>query len=825
MFGGEVESEEIVRDVVREVADIVSEMSGIQLGERQYSMVQSRLKSRILKLKIDTFSKYIVYLKRNREAESQVLLSLITTHHTYFFREFLHFEYLLNTGLNRLIARARSRGDKTIRIWSAAASRGQEAYSLAMFFDYHLKILAPDLTYEIWGTDVDPESIETAKNGVYRVEELRQSPAIYVNDQWVRGKGDIAAFTKAKESLKKKCHFKTENLLKCQNFLNGKMFDLIFCRNVFIYFNPDQIKKITNLLLGHLDSEGLLFLGAAETLTGIDVTVESVGTSVYQHRVERPKNASANIRTGEALALSRLAKLSPEKSRPIEVLCVDDSGVIISLLKKILTKESGFIVKGTARHGLEALEKLKNDHFDFITLDLHMPEMDGVAFLKTTQNTKRPPVLVISSTNREDLIVGQKALEYGAADYVEKPSLENVTQTGNEIRAKIKTILSSIKGVELPARATIKDGGHGDDVKPAGVSQTSNQVHSENRKRKVLIVDDSKTIRQILSKIISEDPRLEVVAEAERPSQVEALILKHKPDVITLDIQMPEMDGVALLKIIQPKYHIPTVMISAISKDEGPQVLQALEAGAIDYIQKPNLNELDEVSKIIRERIVTAAGAKVRRRSNSPRRSAVKTNSFEKKSLIVLGASTGGTEAIREILQSLPAAIPPILIVQHIPPVFSAAFANRLNEICLFKVHEAKNGDEVLENNVYVAPGGTQMGVQVQGHKLVIQITDDAPVNRHKPSVDYLFKSVSEAKLPRLTAVILTGMGGDGSKEMKRLRDQGAHTIAQNEETCVIFGMPKEAIKLGGVEFTLGLDEIAQKMLDLSLERPVRKIS
>lgn len=822
MFGNENESREVIMAAIREVAAIVSEMSGIQLGERQYSMIESRLKSRIIKLELGTFSKYIKYLKRNQEAESQTLLSLITTHHTYFFREFLHFEYLLNKGLKRLIDRTRARGEKVIRIWSAAASRGQEAYSLAMFFDFHLKAIAPDLTFEIWGTDVDPESIATAKNGVYRVEELRQSPAMYLQDQWVRGKGDISEFTKAKESLKKKCQFRVENLLKCEGFLTGKMFDLIFCRNVFIYFNPEQIKKITNSMLNHLDPQGLLFLGASETLTGIDVKVESTGTSVYQHRVDTPKSVLSGIKSATAQVLGRGTTPVEEVVKPLEVLCVDDSGVILSLLKKILTKDAGFIVKATARNGIEAMEKLKSETFDFVTLDLHMPEMDGVTFLKETQFIKRPPVLVISSVNREDLSIGQKALEYGAADYVEKPSLENVAQAGNEIRSKIKSILSMHKqaapSAHKPSTVDVK-------TSPApGPAAEAASVERASQIKKVLIVDDSKTIRQILNKIISEDPGLKVVAEAERPSQVEALIQKHKPDVITLDIQMPEMDGVALLKIIHPKYHIPTVMISAISKEEGPQVLQALEAGAIDYIQKPQLNDLDEVSKIIRERINIAAGAKVRRRSATPRRSAVKTKNFEKQSLIVLGASTGGTEAIREILQSLPSGIPPILIVQHIPPVFSAAFANRLNEICLFKVHEAKNGEEVRENNVYIAPGGTQMGVLAQAGKLIIQITDDSPVNRHKPSVDYLFQSVARAKLSRVTAVILTGMGGDGSKMMKVLRDQGAHTIAQNEETCVIFGMPKEAIKLGGAEFVLGLDEISQKMLDLSLERPVRKI-
>lgn len=819
------ESRDIVLAVIKEVSGIVSELSGIQLGDRQISMVESRLKSRMVKLDIDTFSTYIKYLKKHLDTESQVLLSLITTHHTYFFREFVHFEYLLNRGLTRLVERARSRGDRVIRIWSAASSRGQEAYSLAMFFNFHLKAIAPDVTFELWGTDVDPESIAFAKNGVYKAEELKQSPAMYVENNWVRGKGNIAEFSKVRESLKSKCHFKAENILKAEGFLSGKTFDLIFCRNVFIYFNPDQIKHATATMLNHLDPQGFLFLGVSESLNGINLNLESVGTSVYQHPQESNKNFAPGVSQTSFQAFGMTAK-SLNTRQPIQVLCVDDSPVILTLLGKILTKDAGFIIKATARNGVEALAKLKADHFDFITLDLHMPELDGLGFLRESKNLKRPPVLIISSVNREDISIGQKAIELGAADYVEKPSLENMSQAGNEIRSKIKTILASVK----PMQPIPQSGGTSFSNTSVATSTASAFAHTgpstslNSSKKKVLVVDDSKTIRQILSKIISEDPHLEVVAEAELPSQVEALIKKHKPDVITLDIQMPEMDGVTLLKIIHPKYHIPTVMISAISREEGTQVLHALEAGAIDYIQKPQLNDLDDVSKTIRERIKIAAIAKVRRRPRTIRRSAIKSKNFEKRSLVVLGASTGGTEAIREVLQSLPATIPPILIVQHIPPVFSAAFANRLNDICPFRVHEAKEGEEVLENNVYVAPGGTQMGLRSVDGKMIIHITNDAPVNRHKPSVDYLFKSVAEAKLPRVTAVILTGMGGDGSQMMKRLRDQGAHTIAQNEETSVVFGMPKEAIRLGGAEFVLGIDEIAQKILDLSMERATKKV-
>ena len=195
----------------------------------------------------------------------------------------------------------------------------------------------------------------------------------------------------------------------------------------------------------------------------------------------------------------------------------------------------------------------------------------------------------------------------------------------------------------------------------------------------------------------------------------------------------------------------------------------------------------------------------------------------DKQSLIVLGSSTGGTEAIREILQSLPNEIPPMLIVQHIPPVFSAAFSARLNDLCPFEVKEAANGDEVKANRVLIAPGGKQMGLKVLKDKLIVVINDDPPVNRHKPSVDYMFKSVAEMGSKKVVGVILTGMGADGAREMKNLKDMGIKTIAQDKDSCVVFGMPREAIQLGGIDHVLPLDQIAGKIMDLCSQFGIQK--
>ncbi len=347
------------------------------------------------------------------------------------------------------------------------------------------------------------------------------------------------------------------------------------------------------------------------------------------------------------------------------------------------------------------------------------------------------------------------------------------------------------------------------------------------RRYKILIVDDSKTIRNILSKIFSSDPLFEVCAMAEKPSEVEALIIKHKPDVITMDIHMPEMDGVTLLKIISPKYHIPTVMISSISMAEGPLVLEALENGAVDYIQKPEMSELENVTPLILDKVKTAAQANISKASRNKKSRPTQVNmACDVNSLIVLGSSTGGTEAIREIITALPNKIPPMLIVQHIPAVFSAAFASRMNDLCAFDVKEAEHDDEVIANRILIAPGGKQMRLIHKNGKTFVEITEDEPVNRFKPSVDYLFFSVARNLYTHTIAVILTGMGKDGAKGMLELRKSGVRTIAQDEYSSVVFGMPKEAIANGGAEYIEPLSQIAERITLLTKEKSqIKKIS
>lgn len=778
---------EDTRKVIESVAKIVIDMAGIQLGQKQFPMIENRLKTRMSRLAINDFNEYLTYLKKNMESESQVLLSLMTTHHTYFFREFAHFEFILNKSLPTLIEVARTRHDKTIHVLSAACSRGQEVYSLAMFFQYHLPLLAPDLNYSIWGTDVDPESVEMAKNGVYRHDQLKQVPSMYLGQNWIRGTGDVSEFSKAKKIIKEKCHFAAANLFEYEKFLTGRKFDLILCRNVFIYFNHEQIKKVTNSLLSALEPHGNLFLGVSETLNGLSLKAEAVGPSVYQHpQAIKPK-------------FNTLSKDSINVRKAVlDVLCVDDSVTIHALLKKILVPNFGFRVKSIAKNGREALDLLKTNHYDMITLDLHMPEMDGVQFLQNYKD-KKTPVVVISSINRDDLSIAQKAVALGASDYVEKPSLENLAQAGNEIRSKLNSSYS------LYNKQT---------AAPQNQIEKTNIISVRPSKTKVLIVDDSLTIRQLLKSIILKNNNFEIIGEAAKPSEALDIIKKSKPDVMTLDIHMPEMDGVSFVKKIYPQYKIPTIMITSVSREEGSFVFEALENGAVDYIQKPDSSRLANYENEIHEKILVAAQSKFRKHSKS---STIKSQiPLNLNSLILMGASTGGTEALKTVLLGLPKNIPPILIVQHIPPVFSSAFASRLNDLCPFKVKEASDGDYVEPDCVYVAPGGCQMGLKKVQDKLVIVINQDAPVNRHKPSVDYLFDSA--AKIPVVhdpIAVVLTGMGADGARGLKKLRDLGYRTIGQDQATSVVYGMPKEAKLKGGVEFVLPLESISIKISDL----------
>lgn len=340
----------------------------------------------------------------------------------------------------------------------------------------------------------------------------------------------------------------------------------------------------------------------------------------------------------------------------------------------------------------------------------------------------------------------------------------------------------------------------------------------------MLIVDDSAAMRQLLTKILSSDHAIEVVGTAADPYFAREKILSLKPDVLTLDVEMPRMDGITFLEKLMRGHPMPVVMVSSLTQAGYDVTLRALELGAVDFFAKPTLDTLTGVAgggQHIIDKVKAAAGARVKARAPSalpttPAPALRTTATFDMThKIIVIGASTGGTEAICEVLLALPADTPGIVVVQHMPPGFTASFANRLNNLCRISVREAKDGDKVLPGHALIAPGNFQTSLVRSGAEYKVRVTSDPPVNRHRPSVDVLFNSAAEQAGKNVVAAILTGMGDDGARGMKRMRDAGARTIAQDEASCVVFGMPKEAIAHEGAEFILPLNRIGSELLSL----------
>ena len=333
----------------------------------------------------------------------------------------------------------------------------------------------------------------------------------------------------------------------------------------------------------------------------------------------------------------------------------------------------------------------------------------------------------------------------------------------------------------------------------------------EKRKIGIMIVDDSAPIRKILRRMLEVNPEFEIIHEARDAFHAQKLMRDKMPDVITMDINMPGMDGVSFLGQYMKKTPVPTIMVSSLGQPESGPIFDALELGAFDYVQKPQFSEIESMTPDLHEKVKAAflSGKKLRKKDIvSGKVDITLSSSLLSTWIVAIGASTGGTEAIRDILIRLPRDIPPIVIVQHIPPIFSKAFADRMNQLCSFEVKEACNGDEPRAGLALIAPGGKQMKLEQKGEKVRISITDDPPVNRFKPSVDYLFNSVSRIAGRKLVGILLTGMGNDGANGLLEIRKRGVLTIAQNEESSVVFGMPKAAIELNAASKVASLHNI-----------------
>ncbi len=339
------------------------------------------------------------------------------------------------------------------------------------------------------------------------------------------------------------------------------------------------------------------------------------------------------------------------------------------------------------------------------------------------------------------------------------------------------------------------------------------------QKIKVLVVEDSAFFRGLLVKHLNNDPALEVVASAQDPFEARDMIVKYKPDVMTLDIEMPRMNGLEFLQKLMPQYPMPVVMISSLSD----KVFDALNAGAVDFVAKPAMSDRKRLEELltnelpVKIKIASAAKINTSKRVSVPSLTeTVSVNANSKDLVLAIGASTGGTEAIATVLKDFGPDIPGTIIVQHMPVGFTGMYANRLNDRCRVTVKEAQDGDVVVPGQVLIAPAGdNQMRLIKNNGKYQVEVKPGPKVSGHCPSVDVMFESVAKAAGSRAIGIILTGMGGDGAKGLLEMRKAGAHTIGQDESTCIVYGMPKVAYDIGAVEYQEKLNDIAKRTYDV----------
>jgi len=347
-----------------------------------------------------------------------------------------------------------------------------------------------------------------------------------------------------------------------------------------------------------------------------------------------------------------------------------------------------------------------------------------------------------------------------------------------------------------------------------------------NRPVRVLVVDDSALVRQVLSRGLAQDPGIEVVGTASDPYVARDRIVELNPDVLTLDVEMPRMDGVEFLRRLMPQRPLPVLMVSALTEDGAQTTFEALEAGAVDFVTKPAADVqrgLTGMLAELREKVKAVAGADVSRwrgsgapRPAAPRRALAVTTD----KVVAIGASTGGTQAVKALLAAVPADMPGTVVVQHMPPGFTRLFAQSLDQACAMEVREARDGDRVLPGLVLVAPGDRHLSVARSGGVYLVRREESEKVNGHRPSVDALFESVAREAGANAAGVILTGIGGDGARGLLAMRRAGARTFGQDEASSVVYGMPKTARELGAVEVQGPPETLGEKLVALYEKRP-----
>ncbi len=349
-------------------------------------------------------------------------------------------------------------------------------------------------------------------------------------------------------------------------------------------------------------------------------------------------------------------------------------------------------------------------------------------------------------------------------------------------------------------------------------------------KTRVVVVDDSALVRSLLTEIINRQPDMECIGAAADPLVAREMIRTLNPDVITLDVEMPRMDGIDFLAKLMRLRPMPVVMVSTLTERGADVTLRALELGAVDFVAKPKIGVADGLRLLaedITEKVRIAAKAHIRKThvvapapagssaaAAKPPAPVTSIGRLSTEKIIFIGASTGGTEATKELLINLPPDCPAVVITQHMPPGFTKSYAARLDGLCKIRVAEARDGERILPGHAYIAPGGFHLSVERSGANYIARVQDGEPVNRHKPSVEVLFKSAARVVGPNALGIMLTGMGADGAKAMKELRDAGSYNYVQDEASCVVFGMPREAINAGAAHEVLPLTQIAPKLIE-----------
>ena len=472
----------------------------------------------------------------------------------------------------------------------------------------------------------------------------------------------------------------------------------------------------------------------------------------------------------------------------IRALVVDDSALMRRLVKDILSKDNNIEVIGTAFNGKDAVEKIQKLKPDIVTMDVEMPIMNGIDAVKQIMSTNPVPIVMISALTTKGADTTMDALNAGAIDFICKPSgtiSTDLATIGTEIIEKVKSAST--------ARVRV--------IKQIQEPSTTNKI-------KILLVDDSQFIRKHLRDIINRESDLDIVGESSNGLEAVNMVKTAKPDVIIMDIDMPEMNGVKATFEILKDYAIPIIIFSGRTSDQMNDIKLALEVGAVDFIPKPaSGGSMHTISALLIRKIRDANGQKISKLKSKSRRSA------ETKNILLIGTSTGGPQTLGKFVPNIPVDIPAgVIIVQHMPPKFTKSLADRLDRISPISVKEAVEGDEIITGEALVAPGDFHMTVyekEVNGKKKrYVSLNKDDRIHGVRPAVDITFQSAVNVFGSNTVGVILTGMGADGANSMGLIKAKGGHTIAQDEETSIIFGMPAAAIKLGVVDKTLPLDRI-----------------